>query len=405
MPQIPHFGALVSALVLTTLMLLMPMVTALAEQNPVVIGIDADMSAGSAEAGEAIRRGALLAVEEINAAGGLLGRPLALEVRDHRGNPARGVLNMEQFAQNPHLLAVLGGLHTPVALDELAVVHQERIIFLIPWAAGTTVVDNGYDPNFVFRVSVRDEYAGAFLVNAALDAGYRRPGLLLERTGWGRSNERAMLKTLAEHDLRAARVEWFHWGVRDMAPQVARLLEAGADVILLVANAPEGAVAVDARQRLSEDAPLPIVSHWGISGGMFCDLLETQRCPHDLYFLQTFSFLDPPFPERAAALFDRYQAAFPEVTEPRQVQAQPGTAHAYDLIHLLAQAVAQAGTLDRDRVRDALEHLELHPGVMRDYAQPFTPDRHDALDAQDFRIACFAPDRAVVPCAITPRRD
>ena len=376
-----------------------------AEPRPVVIGLDADMSAGSAQAGEAIRRGALLAVEEINAAGGLLGRPLVLDVRDHRGNPLRGVINMEQFAQNPDLLAVLGGLHTPVALEELDLVHRERIIFLIPWAAGTGVVDNGYEPNFVFRVSVRDEYAGAFLVNAALGAGYRRPGLLLEQTGWGRSNERAMLQALAEHDLHAARVEWFHWGVRDMTPQMDRLRDADADVILLVANAPEGAVAVDTLHRLPDNQRRPIVSHWGITGGGFYGLLETRACLDGLYFLQTFSFLQPQFPERAAALFQRYQAAFPETDSPRQIPAPPGTAHAYDLVHLLARAVEQAGTLDRELVRDALERLEFHQGVMRDYAPPFTPNRHDALTADDFRIACFAPDQAIVPCTITPRQD
>ncbi len=401
MRHVFHLGALF----LLALLLLEPIPTVRADQSPVVLGIDADMSAGSAQAGEAIRRGALLAVEEINASGGVLGRPLVLEVRDHRGNPLRGVINMEHFAHNPDLLAVLGGLHTPVALEVLDVVHRERIIFLIPWAAGTGVVDNGYDPNFVFRVSVRDEYAGAFLVREVLRAGYRRPGLLLEQTGWGRSNERAMLRALEEHDRPVARVEWFHWGVRDMTPQLDRLLAEDADVILLVANAPEGAVAVDSMYRRPVPDRRSIVSHWGITGGTFCGLLETTGCLEGLYFLQTFSFLSPPIPERAAALFQRYQTAFPEVGSPRLAPAPPGTAHAYDLVHLLARAVKQAGTLDRDQVRTALERLEFHQGVMRDYAPPFTPDRHDALTAEDFRIACFAPDRAIVPCAITPRRD
>ena len=96
------------------------------------------------------------------------------------------------------LEAVIGGLHTPVALDELALVHQHRLIYLGPWAAGTGIVDNGYTPNYVFRVSVRDQLAGGFLVGRALAAGYRHPGLLLERTAWGRSNEKAI--TAERHD-------------------------------------------------------------------------------------------------------------------------------------------------------------------------------------------------------------
>lgn len=374
-----------------------------AAAQPVVIGIDADMSAGSAQSGEAIRRGAVLAVDEINAAGGLLGRPVVLEVRDHRGNPARGVANMQAFAETPGLLAVLGGLHTPVALEEIAIVHRKEIIFLIPWAAGTNIVENGQDPNYVFRVSVRDEYAGAFLIQQALRAGFQRPGLLLEQTGWGRSNEQAMVRALADQGLRPARVEWFHWGTQDVSPQLDRLRDARADVIMLVANAPEGLTVLRSTAARPERERLPIISHWGITGGDFPEQAGTDLFATRLYFLQTFSFLEPPLPRRAQALFLRYQETFGDVDQPRDVPAAQGTAHAYDLVGLLAQAVRQAGTLDRPRVRDALEQLDAHAGVMRDYAPPFTPQRHDALNAKDFRIACFAADKAIVPCAIDPK--
>jgi len=60
------------------------------DKPPIVLGLHADMSSGSALAGEAIRRGVLLAIAEINAQGGLLGgRKLELVVRDHHGVPAR----------------------------------------------------------------------------------------------------------------------------------------------------------------------------------------------------------------------------------------------------------------------------------------------------------------------------
>jgi len=104
------------------------------DPNAIVIGLDADMSSGNAEAGEAIRRGIVLALDELHRAGGLLGRPLQLVVRDHQGNPARGVDNMEAFARMDNLVAVVGGIHSPVALAELETVHRHRLIFLVPWA-------------------------------------------------------------------------------------------------------------------------------------------------------------------------------------------------------------------------------------------------------------------------------
>ena len=92
--------------------------------DPIVIGLDADMSKGAAQSGEAIRRGLVLAIEQINGRGGVLGRPLALEVRDHRGTPARGRDNIEDFAAMDDLVAVVGGIHTPVALAELEAIHR-----------------------------------------------------------------------------------------------------------------------------------------------------------------------------------------------------------------------------------------------------------------------------------------
>jgi len=67
--------------------------------GPIIVGLDADTSSGSARSGESIRRGILLAMDEINGQGGVLGRPLQLVVKDHRGNPARGVDNIEDFAK------------------------------------------------------------------------------------------------------------------------------------------------------------------------------------------------------------------------------------------------------------------------------------------------------------------
>ena len=57
-------------------------------------------------------QGIVLAIEEINKGGGVLGRPLKLVAKDHRGNPARGIDNMTDFANMHDLVAVVGGIHT-----------------------------------------------------------------------------------------------------------------------------------------------------------------------------------------------------------------------------------------------------------------------------------------------------
>lgn len=356
---------------------------------PILIGLDADLSSGSAIAGEAIRRGMMLAIKDINDTGGILGRPLDIVVRDHRGNPARGRDNVMELASIPNLVAIMGGLHTPVVLNELEVIHDKEVVFLLPWAAGTSLIDNNYVPNFVFRVSIRDQLAGEFLVKYAMGAGYEKLGLLLERTGWGQSNDKALTEALAKRGLKPAAVEWFGWGVQDLRPAIDALIAKGAQAIILVSNPAEGGVAVSGMTKLPQADRVPIISHWGITGGDFHSQYRHAINLVDLRVLQTFSFFAPPVSGRADLLWQKYKASFPETKDPSQILAPVGTAHAFDLVHILAKAIEKAGTADRPAVRDALETLDFHAGIMRNYAPPFTATDHDALDSDSFRILTF----------------
>ncbi len=363
----------------------------------VIVGLDADMSSGSALSGEAIRRGAEIAIDEVNARGGVLGRPLELKVLDHRGNPARGKDNIEELGAMEDVVAVLGGIHTPVALAELDLIHSNELIYLSAWAAGTPVVENGRDPNYVFRVSVRDQYAGEFLLTAAVERGHNAPCLLLEETGWGRSSERAFKAAAEKLSKSIVDVQWFNWGVKDLREHLHLFHERGCDVVMLVANPREGAVMVRSMLSLDKAERLPIVSHWGITGGDFSEDVGQDFSEIDLLFLQTYSFIKPVFPERAAQVIETYLSRYDDVASVEEIPSPVGTAHAYDLIHLLALAIEKAGTFDRVAVRAALEELPAYNGLIRDYAPAFTPKRHDALDAGDFSLARFSSNGAIVP--------
>ncbi|MDR9467233.1 ABC transporter substrate-binding protein [Marinospirillum sp.] len=364
--------------------------------RPLVIGLNADMSAKDAEAGEAIRRGALIALDEINAAGGVLGRPLELQVKDHRRNPARGQQNIQAFAEQENLVAVLGGKHTPVILSELPLVHELGLPYLIPWAAGTPIVDSGYEPNYVFRASVKDAHAGPYLVKQAIKMGFKRPALLLERTGWGLSNERALTGALVDQGQAPVAIEFYSWGEKHFDLLLAQLYQSSPDVIFFVGNAAEGARFIKTMQQQPDELQLPVISHWGVTGGDFVDALGSDLDNYPLFFLQTFSFARPPFPEAAEKLWQGYQKHFPEVKDPLEVPAPQGVAHAYDLVHLLALAIQEAGTAERGAVRKALLKLPDYQGVMRAYQPAFAPGRQDALDATNFILACYQ-KRLILP--------
>ena len=389
---LPNTGALICLIIALT-----PSISVATENAPIIIGLDADMSASAARGGLAIQRGAEIAIDQINSLGGVLGRSLSLEVKDHRGNPARGVDNIKAFAAMENIVAVLGGIHTPVAMHELETIHQEKMIYLGSWAAGTPVVKNGYQPNYVFRVSIRDEYAGSFLVGEALKKGYRKIALALEKTGWGRSNEKAMKAALADAGLEPAALSWFHWGSKNMESAVKQIIKSNPDVILLVANVPEGLAVIETMALLPPQARIPVISHWGITGGNFFEQAKEVLDKIDLSILQTASFVTPRFPERAEKVIKAYVDRYEDAADASRIFAPTGTAHAHDIIHILALAIEKAGTTDRQSVRNALENLGEYKGLVRDYSPPFSPARHDALDTGDFNLSRYDKNGVIVP--------
>lgn len=367
-----------------------------AEQEPIVIGLDADMSAGSAQGGDAIRRGALIAIAEINERGGLLGgRPLDLQVKDHRGTPTRSTDNLLEFAATKNLVAVLGGLHSPAIIQNHKLIHDQRLIMLVPWSAATAVIDGASNPSYVFRISVRDELAGGFLTEEAMKRGHRRLGLLLEQTAWGRGNEASIKAALAKKGLEPAAVQWFNLGETDLIPAILALESAGADAILMVANAPEGAAAVTALANRPSGRRLPVFSHWGITGGRFVELTGDALRKVDLSVLQTYSFVNATR-KQARAVQQRYRQMF-GVARPEEIPAPVGTAQAYDLVHVLALAIKKAGTVERSEVRSAMENINAYSGLIRNYQPPFTATRHEGLSRADYRLARYSSNGNLIP--------
>lgn len=352
------------------------------DPDDLVVGLDADLAGNSSLSGVAIRRGMELAIEEVNNSGGVLGRKLRIHALDNSMVSARGIDNLIELAEIPNLVAVVGGISSPVALAELEAIHEHELVFLEPWAAATKIVDNGYEPNYVFRVSVRDEFAGEFLVGESQKIS-DNVALLLVNNGWGRSNHQAMIKALGTHGLTPSAVEWFDWGETAFGAKIDRIYASGAETILYVGNGLEASKLV--HDLAARDKPLPVVSHWGITGSDFPKIAGDSLKRVDLRVLQTFSFLNASNSEQLA---ERYANRY-ATDSVRDIVAPVGTAHTYDLVHLLAKAIAQANSMERDKIRQALERLESHVGLVKTYAPPFTADRHDALGSDSFFLTQY----------------
>lgn len=358
------------------------------------LALDADMSGNTKDAGKSLKRGIELALKEINGSGGINGIKLGLKIFDHRANPARGIFNIEQIAKDKDILAIIGGVHTPVALEQLPKIHEHKIPYLGAWAAGTPIVDNGYDPNYVFRLSVRDADAAPFFIQKAQERGYKNIILFLEKTGWGRSNHKALLRESKKAGIEIAFTEWFFWGDKevDFKVRMEKLLNYNTDAIILVANVTEGAEFIKALAKVPKDKRPPVISHWGITSGNFSEFTGEALNHIDLSFLQTWS-LD----HKNADIFKKkYCAEFGPCETALDFPAPVGTAHSYDLTHIFAKALEKTTAVTRNEIWKELQNIEYHDGLIKTYKFPFTKTDREALNISDFGLYRYNRDGEII---------
>ncbi|WP_407654515.1 ABC transporter substrate-binding protein [Bradyrhizobium prioriisuperbiae] len=356
--------------------------------DTVKLGLVAAMSGQSAKSGEAIVRGLSVAIDEINAKGGLLGKKVELVVRDDESNPAKGVVAARELAQREQVAAIFGGLDTPVSMAIVPFANQAKIPFIGVWAAGTPITRNGAAENYVFRVSAVDALVDVALVNyAEKKYGAKKPGLILINNSWGESNEKGLKAALEDKKIASAGVEKFETADVDVVPQLTRLKDSGADALFLVANVAPSAQVVKSLDRMGWN--VPVVSHWGPAGGRFTELAGASA--EKVHFIQTFSFSGNDSP-KAKVVFAALKAKYPEIKSYADVTPAVGIANAYDAAHLTALAIAKAGSTEGPKVREAFYAIDKYDGLIKSYTKPFSPQNQDALSADDYIFTYFKGD-------------
>jgi branched-chain amino acid transport system substrate-binding protein len=357
-------------------------------QDTLKLGLVAAMSGQSAKSGEAIVRGLSLAIDEINASGGILGKKVELVVRDDESNPAKGVVAARELVQRENVAAFFGGLDTPVSMAIVPFANQAKVPFMGVWAAGTPITKNGAPENYVFRVSAVDEMVDVALVDYAIKTyGAKKPGMILINNSWGESNEKGLKAALEAKKIPYASIEKFETNDVDVVPQLTRLKDAGADVLFMVANVAPSSQVVKSLDRMGWN--VPVVSHWGPAGGRFSELAGPSAAK--VHFIQTFSFSGNDRP-KATAVFAALQKKYPDIKSLADVTPAVGIANSYDAMHLMALAINKAGSTEGPKIRDALYGIDRYEGLIKTYSKPFSPTNQDALSSEDYIFTYFKGD-------------
>lgn len=338
---------------------------------PVKIGVIGPLTGPSSDFGVPMQRGIQLAVDEINAVGGYLGRPFVLEARDDHGDPEAGLKASRELAA-AGVTATIGFCNTGVAQKSLAIYQNARIPLIIPCATGTPLTTAYKAPeSYVFRTSARDAIQAPFMVEEMVRDGLNKVAIFADTTGYGEAGLKDVQAALEAKNLKPVYVARFQLGVKDLRNELKAARDAGANVILSYTVGPENAVIGKGRKEMGWKVPQ--VGSWTLSFPFFID--GAKEAAEGALMVQT--FIAEPSNERRAAFLSAYSRKYKG-----RIPVPMAAAQAYDATYLLAYALLSIhdGDLGGVRLKTALENIQrTYYGVVATYEHPFSADDKDAI--------------------------
>jgi len=366
--------------------------TAALAADPIKIGLTGPFTGGSASMGVSMRDGVKLAVDEINKAGGVLGRPIELVERDDEAKNEVGVQIAQELINKEQVVATLGFINTGVALASQRFYEENEIPVLNNVATGTLITRQFLPPdnkaNYVFRFSANDAIQSAMIVDEAITRrGFKAPAILADSTNYGQLGREDLEKALAAKGIKPVAEEKFNIGDTDMTAQLLRAKQANADVILTYGIGPELAQIANGMAKLGWK--LPIVGSWTLSMSTFIDNAGANGDGAEM----PETFIQLPNTPKRKAFIEAYQAAYKVDRMPSPVSAAQG----YDSVYVLKAAIEQAKSTDGPKIRAALENLGTKvEGVVTVYDHPYSATDHEAITA-NIPVFGIVKDGRVVP--------
>ena len=242
-------------------------------QEPIKLGFAGALSGPASFVGVEIKRGAEIAVDEINAKGGVKGHKLVLVSRDDEHNPVKTVASYRELVERENVVAMVGATNSASMLAVTPIVNDTlKVPVICPATDATAITENdakkeGRD-NYLFRVGMYGTGQANFMVDTmAKKFEHKKIGLLTWTGGWGVTGRGELQRRLKEDGLAPVGDETYDNNDTDMTPQLIKLKDAGAQSILNYGLVRENTFVVKTKEKL--DNGTPYVSAWGIAGPAF----------------------------------------------------------------------------------------------------------------------------------------
>ena len=317
----------------------------------VKIGLIQPLTGSVAYNGQADVEGAKLALEEINAKGGVLGAPLELIVEDGQCKPANSVNAIEKLVQKDEVAAVIGAFCSSATAAIMPVAQKYKIPLVtgVSSKADLTEQDNPY----FFRAAETDKLmAEAFARILAKDLGLKTVAYVGVNDDWGRGGVEEFEKNLSALGVKTVLTEYFDHGTTDFYTIATKIRAAKPDGMFVAAETQDGSIFMKQIRELGVDTKVFGVGSWATS-----DFIKlTGDAAEGIYAAVPYVSAIPA--PRNVAFVKKYEAAYGK---------KPGKygAAGYNAVNIVAAAIERAGSADAEAIREALTktHYEAPNGV------------------------------------------
>jgi branched-subunit amino acid ABC-type transport system permease component/ABC-type branched-subunit amino acid transport system substrate-binding protein len=306
------------------------------------VGIITSLTGAEARFGQAQQRGYEMALDEINARGGVLGKRLALVYQDDTSRPEVAMAGTEELAGDPEIVALSGAFSSSATFPSTAVANRYQVPMLVPTAVTDEITRQGY--KWVFRVCApANSYGVAILEFLANEKMATRLAVVFENTQFGTSVAEATRQHAAEHGIEIVAFEAYDQGATDFTPMLTRVKSLGPDAVMMVSYLADATLLMRQSREIDFN---PRVFAAGGSGFSLPDFIKGAGDTAEYTISVTQWTPDAIWPG-SREWAERYRARY---------KAEPGyhTVQAYVALKILCEAISRAGSADRQAIRNEL---------------------------------------------------
>jgi len=317
-------------------------------QDEIKVGEFASMTGGTATFGVSSHNGTALAIDELNAVGGLLGKKINLITEDDQSKAGQPATIVRKLISEDKVIAILGEVASSKSLEAAPIAQENHVPMISPASTNPKVTEVG---DYIFRVCFIDPFQGTVMAKFALSHGWKNVAILKDvKQDYSRGLAQFFEEYLTAHGGTIVKDQTYSSGDKDFRAELTSIKAAHPDAIFIPGYYTEvGLIARQARQ-LGIKAPMLGGDGWdsedlvkiggeAMDGNFFSNHFSTQdKSPVVQDFLDKYR--------------DRYHA-----------EADAMAALGYDSAMILANAIKHAHSTDGNLVRDAIAATKDYPGV------------------------------------------